>query len=204
MKKLYMVALALVLISPFAFVNANENGEREQKNERAWFQMSEEKRDAMKERQELMKEKMEEHREEWKEKREDFRREHAQVFIERIKAHFEWAIKWTQNIHDRMLAHVEKIEDETDEDLSVARKYLADAQTHIDEALDALEDIVIPDDSDDTTTDEEDTAKVESVRALFTEVKEHIQEARESLRGAMTELKAHRPSRGSEKSEDSE
>ena len=100
MKKLYMVALALVLISPFAFVNANENGEREQKKERAWFQMSEEKRDAMKERQELMKEKMEEHREEWKEKREDFRREHAQVFIERIKAHFEWAIKWTQNIHD--------------------------------------------------------------------------------------------------------
>lgn len=206
MKNLYILALALVLVSPLAFVRAdNDDARMENKDRSSWmmFKNSDQDRDRMRERQELMEEKMEERREERQEKREEFRREHAQIFIERIKAHFEWAVKWTQNIHDRMLAKVEAIEEETDKELTDARAHLKDAQTHIDEAVDALADIVIPT-TDDDATDEENKEKVDAVRALFADAKAHIKEARESLRLAMQELKEEWSGRDGKKSEDSE
>lgn len=206
MKNLYILALALVLVSPLAFVRANEDDTKTENEDRSsWmmFRNSDEDRDTMEERRELMREKTETYREDWKEKREEFRREHAQIFIERIKAHFEWAVKWTQNIHDRMLAKVEAIEENTDKELTDARAHLADAQTHIDEAVDALADIVIPT-TDDDASDEKNKEEVDGVRALFADAKTHLQEARESLRLAMQELKDEWSARDGKKSEDSE
>lgn len=195
MKKLYIAALALVLVSPLASVyakNGADDTHPDDNKERAgfFFRMNDERKEALKERNDLMKEKMEEHREVMQEKREDFRREHAHVFIERIKAHFEWAIKWVENIYDRALAHLEKLQDETDRDLSDAEAYLDDAKTEIAAAWDALNDIKVPDSSDDDKiTDDEDTAKVAAVREQFAEVKTHIKAAHEALRNVVKSMK---------------
>ncbi|MEK7606414.1 MAG: hypothetical protein AAB458_02365 [Patescibacteria group bacterium] len=200
MKKVLLLIVGLALVTPLVFARAEDDAT----SSSVWSSVRKAKDVSaeMQKRQDLMKENIEERRAEWTEKK-DAIREAAGVFIFRIKAHFGWAIEWLQNIHDRMLAQVEKIEDETDADLSIAKEHLDDAQTHINDAADALEDIiVIADEDDEATTTVKD--KVAGVRAQFATVKEHIQAARESLRLAMQEIKANWPKKDSESDEDSE
>lgn len=179
----YVFALAL-LVSSFALpVFAENDTATSDKPSRGLFAPI---RDA-----EAVREKMEERRSLFEEKRErvtDLLRERAGTFIERMVNVFTAAVERLQNIHDRMLARIEKIEDVRDIDLSEAKTYLSDAQTHIDEASELLASILAESDSfdEDDTNDKEEVA---SVRALFVETKEHIREAHTALRAAMQSVR---------------
>ena len=205
MKKIALVAFILLSAVLPTFVRAEDNDDATS-SKRGFFMMNRVERGGrMEARKELWnerKEEMKENREEMKTRMEEFRKERAGIFVDRIKGKFEWAINWLQNIHDRMETRIAKIEDETEIDLSEATKNLEDAQTHIDEATDALKAIVV-NDSDDAT-DEEKKTLVAGVREQFTEAKTHIKEARESLRLAMQAIKAALPERDGEKAKDSE
>ncbi len=209
MKKIALIALILlsgILVPAFVRAESDDTQSDDSAQKRGFFMMNREDRnDMMETRKELWKERaetMKENREEMREKVAEFRKEKAGIFVDRIKGKFEWAINWLQNIHDRMETRVAKIEDETDIDLTEAKGYLDDAQTHIDEALDALKAIVV-DDSDDAT-DEDNKTKVDGVREKFAEAKTHIKEARESLRLAMQSIKKNMPRLDSGKPKDSE
>ncbi|MBP9771560.1 MAG: hypothetical protein KBD16_01405 [Candidatus Pacebacteria bacterium] len=128
----------------------------------------------------------EEKRGEFKERFDEFRKEKIARMIEIMKARFMAAIERLRGIADRIEARIEKLDGETDKDLAQAQAYVDEAREHLNDAEDALDDIGT---STDLFTDETKAGeRFGALRALFTEAKAAIKEARESLGLALKEI----------------
>ncbi len=115
----------------------------------------------------------------------EFRKEKVSKMITLMKRRFMAAIERLRNIADRLDARIEKIEDETDRDLSEAQGYVDEARTHIDTAEDLINDV-----STSTTSSLFENATTSgnrfgTLRTLFAEAKEELKTARTLLGKAL-------------------
>ncbi len=193
MKKFtFGLVFAVVLISPVAFLRAEDDATTTNPITDP-IRKAEQARDRIEERRALFDEKKTELQEKFQEKRgeiRELRRENIDALIDRMIARFEQAIERLKNIHGRILARIELIEENNDEDLSDARTHLDAAMDSIEKAAETLADV--PEAADDilgTTTATTTPGAFGPVRDLFGTVKEHVRAAHASLVDAITSIK---------------
>lgn len=154
----------------------------------------EDHREDMEERMEDRKEQVEDRKEERHKRLEEQLRNRIDTILNMIMNRLRAAQRRLTHIADRIASRIEKIEEETDLDLSEAKGFVADANAEVDAAAEKITDLEEAIDlALDSDTPREDLRG--TVRTLLDEIKVHFKTARNLLRQAVSSIKSQLPER---------